>query len=644
MPPTAEPPLRVLPSALLRSVQLGVVLLLLTPLVITATTIYPFVVGKALYWRSIVEIVFALWAVLALLVPAYRPPRSWVLTLLGAGLACSALAAWFGVSFQRSFWSTYERMEGVIDVMHQFAFVLVLVSVFRDRSSWRVLLTMSVVASCVVGLLAIASSLQIHLPFYGSLPERNWPRIGGTLGNATYLGAYSVANGMLALGFLARALLTTINRAEPRGAGRRPWGASAWVPSVLWLAAAAVNLYVLSLTGSLGAVAGLCVGAAFSAIGVALMMHVRMRWIVLAVVLVGGGAVALVASQAGDPSDQSADNPLLSRIQERLDNTSTRSRLLAWQAGIDGFTAKPLLGWGPENFLVVFGRYVTEGFPELRVHDRAHAKLIEEAVTKGLLGVAIYLALWAFVFHVLLRVVRTDALARHDRVLGLFGGAALAAHFVQSQTLFDTTSLTLLHLLLLAYVAHLDIEMRGDSARRRLHGAAWLDRLLPNAAVRRTGQAVVAVAVLAVVAIGLTTNATIWSAAQAMARAATAAQPVPFLERAIAFRPLAAEGRLMLFMGVANNWRQLRVKQPREARRVLALADAEAEAGHAAEPENWMLHHYLARFYQQIASTETRYRADAQHYLRYAYELAPYQHTFTGTIHIGEQLPPPEPR
>ena len=209
---SAPTTLSVQQHTLLRFVQFGVVLLLLTPLVITKSTFFPFVVGKALYWRTLVEIVFALWVLLAVQTPSYRPPRSWLLVLLGAILACSMLAAGLGVSFQRSFWSTYERMDGVLDLVHQFAFALVVISVFRDRASWRVLLNMSLVASVAVALLAVATHLDLGVPFYGDLKERDHPRIGGVLGNATYLGSYCAVNGLLALGFLVQGLLAPGSR------------------------------------------------------------------------------------------------------------------------------------------------------------------------------------------------------------------------------------------------------------------------------------------------------------------------------------------------------------------------------------------------------------------------------------------------
>ena len=59
---------------LLAVVWAGTALLLLTPVVITNETIFPLVVGKALYSRTLIEIVFLAWAVLAYRRAEYRPP------------------------------------------------------------------------------------------------------------------------------------------------------------------------------------------------------------------------------------------------------------------------------------------------------------------------------------------------------------------------------------------------------------------------------------------------------------------------------------------------------------------------------------------------------------------------------------------
>ena len=81
-------------------------------------TIFPFVVGTRLWSRAIIEILFVLWTALALANPSFRPPRSWLLLLLAAGLGASLLSACFGVSLQRSVRSNYEPMQGMVDQAH----------------------------------------------------------------------------------------------------------------------------------------------------------------------------------------------------------------------------------------------------------------------------------------------------------------------------------------------------------------------------------------------------------------------------------------------------------------------------------------------------------------------------------------------
>ena len=87
-------------------------LVLLPPLAMAPETVYPYTVGRALYARGLIAVAFARWAVLAVHRPAWRPPRSALLLLLGLWLAACVVAAVFGVSPRRSVWSYYERMQG----------------------------------------------------------------------------------------------------------------------------------------------------------------------------------------------------------------------------------------------------------------------------------------------------------------------------------------------------------------------------------------------------------------------------------------------------------------------------------------------------------------------------------------------------
>ena len=59
--------------ALLRAIRIGVVMLFVAPLIVTPSTVFPFVVGKAVWSRSIIEVILGLYVLLAIRVPEYRP-------------------------------------------------------------------------------------------------------------------------------------------------------------------------------------------------------------------------------------------------------------------------------------------------------------------------------------------------------------------------------------------------------------------------------------------------------------------------------------------------------------------------------------------------------------------------------------------
>ena len=209
---------------LLYSIRAGTFLVCLMPLVVTTATLFPFIVGKAVYSRTIIEVVVGLWLVLAHRNPAYRPARTWILVAFGVWLAVGFLAGFAGVSLTVSLWSTYERMQGMVDLAHWFAFTAVVISVFRSSLSWRVLLSFNLAVSMAMAVLGIGQ--HFDLDFITSSFSFIGPtvRVESTLGNATYVGAYSMVNILIGLGLLSRsfqALEATSPAPAPRGRRRR---------------------------------------------------------------------------------------------------------------------------------------------------------------------------------------------------------------------------------------------------------------------------------------------------------------------------------------------------------------------------------------------------------------------------------------
>ena len=627
-----------LERALLWGIRAGIVLLLLTPFVVSESSVYPFVVGKALYSRALIEVVFGLWALLAVLNPAFRPPRSWLLLLLAAGLAWSAVAAGFGVSPQRSLWSNYERMTGWVDAVHWLALTVVVASVLRSLGDLRVLLGLNLGAGVAVALLAIASYFQVDPILHGMIWERSHPRIGTVFGNPAYLGVHALVNFMIALGFLARSLSSS--HAAETSAGSVPIGrvgaglklplrrpGAQWALRLVLALAAALQFWALSLSGSLAALAGLLGAAAFLALVWGLARPVRKLRVAAAAaagLMVGIVAAAPLLLQPPEPRAASlqassqleaSSNPLLQRMTALEGMRSYQARQSAWRAGLAGFADRPWLGWGPENFIVVFGRHA-DGLPsEGHVHDRAHNELIERAVAEGLPGLAGCLALWVFAFCTIVRAAKAQAPG--ERAFALFVGAALAGYFLTSQLQFDTAALKLQLSLLFAFAVGLELSLPGKrpGLPPAVRAALAPLRRKACAAAIASGGAALAIG-------GLFVNQAIHATATALLDIQPG-QP-GYIERTIAaFPPLASEPRRRLFNHLAHDWENFHAQDEGKAKQLLADADAQAQAAIAAEPENWRLHRAAARMYLAAAATEPAYRALAERRVERALELAP---------------------
>lgn len=623
-------------NAAVYGIWTGIVLILLTPFIVTPDTIFPYVVGKAVYSRSLIECVFGMWAILALFRPAYRPPRSYLLLLLAVNVGVSILAACFGVSPQRSFWSTYERMQGVVDLIHWFAFAIVLASVLRTERDWRIVLNLNLGASLIMAVLAICLYYSVAISLFDYRFEMEAQRFGidehgrahATLGNALYLGTYTLINSVIATGFLIRSFVSkpfkptdslSLERSRqtrlPQHGGRVPF--TPRIGRCFWGSTVLLNLWALNLTGSRGALLGLFIGIGFLA--VVCLFWGRMRLVRFAAACLLGFVSCMVGSIAFftfNPLTSSIDifySPLLERAltidrgKRRDKGSSYSDRIAAWRMGVNGFIEKPGLGWGPENFFVVFGRYASEYGSEIDIHSHAHNKFVEEASTKGTLGLSIYLALWTYTFVIVVGVCRT--IDTKDHFFPLFVGAALTGYFIQSQLSVPACSSSLQHMILLAFVAHLEtIGQKSPQYGRRwaLVSCNWT-------------YAVGIVGILILVNFGAFTNQAIYSAASSTKKIYnplnTPSQSIDYIRQAVTrFEPLANTPRNALFENFSKLWTALRTRDRSEAEQLLALAETEAAAALAAEPENWQIHSNLTTMRRAIAINNAEYACGARQY------------------------------
>jgi len=347
----------------------GVFLLPFIPFLVADNFFFPFIVGKNLAFRVLVEIVVASWAILALRNPEYRPRRSWFLWIFSAFVFVMLLANILGVNVGRSFWSNFERMEGFVTLLHLFGYVLVASSVL-NKKVWARLFATSIGASVIMGVYGIfqlAGVLKIN---------QGGVRVDGTFGNATYLAVY-----MLFHMFLSLFMFTKSTSKFQR---------------VFYSVAFLLEGAILYFTATRGAILGLFGGLLLSGVLVALFERENKKLrrgaiigIVLLVIMAGG----FFAMRNTSAVQNSQVLRRFSRIS--LQEKTTRSRLVLWQLAIHGALERPILGWGQENFDQVFDKYYDPRmFDQEQWFDRAHNVVLDWFVSGGVLGVGLYLALF----------------------------------------------------------------------------------------------------------------------------------------------------------------------------------------------------------------------------------------------------------
>ena len=661
-------------QTVLTSIWTGIGLVLVIPLIVSTdpfpATIFPFIVGKALFARLVIEVVFALWLVLALRYPQYRIPRSWLVLAFGVYLAVNVLTGVFGVSFQLSLWSTYERMQGIVDLAHWFAFILVLSAVARTWVNWRMLLNVNLAISLVMAVLGLAEYFGFDeaIPIYrtgGVSIFDNPSRLKITLGNATYVGAYMLVNSLVGLGFLVQSFLREARAKDMQAPARRRQRRRArsrqgevdqallW-SRLFWLAVVVLDICVLILSGTRGAAIGLVAALVAFALAYILWGHTRrikQASLALIVVLILGVAFVGLARNNSSLQDLSESNVMLRRLVSMdLEEGSVQSRFTTWRTGLQAFTARPILGWGPENFIIGWGRYYDDD-PEIpETFDQAHNKLVEELTTKGILGFGTYMAIWVLMAVFVIRKVRLQR--EYDRVLTLFIGAALTGYFVQNLFLFDTPGTALQFFLLLGFVVFLEMSDRTVAAPQA--GASppdWMNRLaspigaqwgkLSGALTEQRMSSVGALRtdrkqwyrlILAFAIVGLVAYYITYKPYSAgMAYVDSEVTPA-WSERLFhmtstmeIFPPMANQPRAFFLSRVTRGMDTMTFA---EAEKTISIVEREMAKAFENEPEAWRLYTGVAVFYQRVSALNADYLDVAQTYLDRAAELAP------GTVEV----------
>jgi O-antigen ligase/tetratricopeptide (TPR) repeat protein len=390
---------------------------------------FPYITGKNFAFRLLVEILFALYIILALREPKYRPTSSNILWALGGFVVWIAIATIFSIDPVKSFWSNFERMEGYITLVHLFVYFVMLSAIVGAEKWWGRFLGIAAGATTLQAIYSMGQLLHV----FGLAPSsQSGARLDGTFGNAAYLGVFMLFGVFVTLFLLVRYRYSILAQ-------------------VLWGIALVLQVLTLFFTETRGAVLGVIGGLVITALFIAWRARGREWKMLRRVSLWGVGALVLISALffalRSTPFVQHSTT--LHRITSiSLTDPTTISRFYIWDMAWHGFIDSPktmAIGWGQENFSYVFNKYyLPQMYNQEQWFDRAHNQFLDWLVDGGLPAFVLYVS---FFVMTVLAIVRSDLEVPEQAILlGLLAGYAFNNLFVFDDLMSSVWFFTLLAL------------------------------------------------------------------------------------------------------------------------------------------------------------------------------------------------------
>ena len=397
------------------------------PLVQHSGLLFTNVFTKAIVFQIAVQIMVSAWIVLASIDPSYRP--AWRHPMVAAAVLFS-LALLFTLPFSidpsRSFWSDQSRMMGVVNIWHMIALFLAVGTVWRTRREWTVLLCSSNAVGVIIAVIGVKQWWTHDSNF----------RAASLLGNPVFFAAYALLQV-----FVAVALWRTA-----RGAWRK-----------VAVASVCLNLVAVFITASRGAWVALFASVAIGSVFLLRHFVTKRRAVIASVLMIilSGVAVAgirWVRSPFGSAWVQ-AHAPYV--LYRPFMGSFGNDRIALWHIALQGFVQRPWVGWGLEQYPVVYNTFVEPNGRDRALqelwYDRSHNQYLDLLVAVGLVGFLPYLLLWIATGWCVWRAVHDLQAPREMREMRAVLGVGLLAYLLFNVFLFDTPMVAATAFLLLSF-------------------------------------------------------------------------------------------------------------------------------------------------------------------------------------------------
>lgn len=435
---------------LLKIITFFVYLSLFTPIIISNKVFFPYVGPKSLFFLFCAQAIFFSYLLLNLYSSEYRPKINILSISLGVFLIVFALSSFFGIDFQQSFWSKYERMTGLLTMLHLFGYFVAISSVFKKREDWMKIFGVSVFVATLISLGSILEKMGISLIGTNS-------RGGFTLGNSSFLGTYLLFNFFFALYLFFKTNPQKFHSDKFKLFNFLALLSAGLMGLTLWFSEARAAL--LCTMG--GAFLIFLLWMAFSKIKI--LKYIGISFLAIGILM---GVSALFVS---------VSNPSLveEKLTERFGSSAIRPRFETYEMSWKALEERPLLGWGPGNFDIVFTEYFnpkffTEEYGDDIWYDKAHNIVFDTLVESGILGLLSYLFIFASLFYFLWKSYFRNKIGFWE--LSVFS-ALPSAYFIQNLTVFDMISSYAMFFLVLGFIGSINNTKEEMTSERKANSS-----------------------------------------------------------------------------------------------------------------------------------------------------------------------------
>ncbi|MGC9046706.1 MAG: O-antigen ligase family protein [Minisyncoccia bacterium] len=428
-------------------VKLSRFFLFLAPLAIilvNPATLFPFIVTKYVFFRTVVDLslIFFIWAWATNKVKINwkdfkKPLAIGVIVWVGIFL----LSSIFAYDSWAAFWGNFERGESGVQLLHLFIFFFLCTVLLKNSFDWLKMLNIILVAVFLVILYGLLINIVPGL-VGPAFSFQN--RFQGSLGNPDYIGQVMMFTMFFAL-YLSLASL------EPKEK----------IMYILW---AFLFLFFFVLSQTRGAFLGFVSGLGLFLLYLVFKSPSKKGKLISSILLIVAvlGVTTLIVFR---------HSPIVSKIPivNRFADISLQSgaaRIWTWGSAVKGIEARPIFGWGPENFSVVFDKYFDpRHFNPISGgetwFDRAHSIIFDYAAETGLVGLAAYLGMFVLYYVQLIKWVKQhkksafDEHKHHNSYNQIFLQALFfvmpVVYIITGITLFDVLPMYIMLFVFLAF-------------------------------------------------------------------------------------------------------------------------------------------------------------------------------------------------